>query len=193
MLAFSQNFLAIIKWCNCLPVSFFVYVLGCVSLICYFDNQIAIEMNDIIPLLQGSAEVVYTRRSDAFAALKRYNNVLLDGKPMRIEIVGSNAEMPVARVNVAGLNGRKKRTVVMTYVFLSSCCAWLVLVLVHIYLTYLAMVFMGHSTYPFFIGLWNERELAFILHERENALNVQIIAHLLVGISYRLLLDFFHP
>ncbi|XP_024029557.1 THO complex subunit 4D [Morus notabilis] len=63
----------------------------------------------------GSAEVVYTRRSDAFAALKRYNNVLLDGKPMKIEIVGANGEMPIsARVNVAGVNGRKKRTVVMT-------------------------------------------------------------------------------
>ncbi|XP_022635108.1 THO complex subunit 4D isoform X3 [Vigna radiata var. radiata] len=63
----------------------------------------------------GSAEVVYTRRSDAFAALKRYNNVLLDGKPMKIEIVGSNAELPVsARVNVTGVNGRRKRTVVMT-------------------------------------------------------------------------------
>ncbi|KAK7305693.1 hypothetical protein VNO77_43603 [Canavalia gladiata] len=62
----------------------------------------------------GSAEVVYTRRSDAFAALKRYNNVLLDGKPMKIEIVGSNAELPItARVNVTGVNGRKKRTVVM--------------------------------------------------------------------------------
>ncbi|XP_052729619.1 THO complex subunit 4D isoform X3 [Vigna angularis] len=65
----------------------------------------------------GSAEVVYTRRSDAFAALKRYNNVLLDGKPMKIEIVGSNAELPVsARVNVTGVNGRRKRTVVMTVV-----------------------------------------------------------------------------
>ncbi|KAF5457532.1 hypothetical protein F2P56_021629 [Juglans regia] len=63
----------------------------------------------------GSAEVVYTRRSDAVAALKRYNNVLLDGKPMRIEIVGANAEMPVsARVNVTGVNGRRRRTVVMT-------------------------------------------------------------------------------
>ncbi|KAF7831105.1 THO complex subunit 4D [Senna tora] len=63
----------------------------------------------------GSAEVVYTRRSDAFAALKRYNNVLLDGKPMKIEIVGANAELPVsARVNVSGLNGQRKRTVVMT-------------------------------------------------------------------------------
>ncbi|MED6115993.1 hypothetical protein PIB30_095932, partial [Stylosanthes scabra] len=64
----------------------------------------------------GTAEVVYTRRSDAFAALKRYNNVLLDGKPMKIEIVGANAELPItARVNVSGVNGRrKKRTVVMT-------------------------------------------------------------------------------
>ncbi|KAK7276235.1 hypothetical protein RIF29_17372 [Crotalaria pallida] len=63
----------------------------------------------------GSAEVVYTRRSDAFAALKRYNNVLLDGKPMKIEIVGANAELPVtARINVTGVNGQRKRTVVMT-------------------------------------------------------------------------------
>ncbi|KAI6670622.1 hypothetical protein NL676_005507 [Syzygium grande] len=63
----------------------------------------------------GSAEVVYTRRSDAFAALKRYNNVLLDGKPMKIEIVGANADIPVsARVNVTGVNGRRKRTVTMT-------------------------------------------------------------------------------
>ncbi|KAL1365378.1 hypothetical protein HN51_013414 [Arachis hypogaea] len=62
----------------------------------------------------GSAEVVYTRRSDAFAALKRYNNVLLDGKPMKIEIVGANAELPVtARVNVTEVNGQRKRTVVM--------------------------------------------------------------------------------
>ncbi|WJX38203.1 hypothetical protein P8452_25894 [Trifolium repens] len=63
----------------------------------------------------GSAEVVYNRRSDAFAALKRYNNVLLDGKPMKIEIVGTNSELPVtARVNVSAMNGQRKRTVVMT-------------------------------------------------------------------------------
>lgn len=73
----------------------------------------------------GSAEVVYNRRSDAFAALKRYNNVLLDGKPMKIEIVGTNSALPVsarvnaalpgtARVNVSAMNGQRKRTVVMT-------------------------------------------------------------------------------
>nr|TKS00925.1 hypothetical protein D5086_0000178210 [Populus alba] len=64
----------------------------------------------------GSAEVMYTRRSDAFAALKKYNNVLLDGKPMKIEIVGPNPAVPIsARMNVAGANGKKKRTVVTTH------------------------------------------------------------------------------
>lgn len=76
--------------------------------------------------MQGSAEVVYARRSDAIAALKRYNNVLLDGKPMKIEIIGTNLGLPTTpRVNVAGgPYGRGRRTVVMTYVgyhLLSLC------------------------------------------------------------------------
>ncbi|KAL1217895.1 THO complex subunit 4D [Cardamine amara subsp. amara] len=65
----------------------------------------------------GTAEVVYPRRSDAFQALKKYNNVLLDGRPMRLEILGGNiSEAPLAgrvNVNVTGLNGRLKRTVVI--------------------------------------------------------------------------------
>ncbi|XP_031107085.1 THO complex subunit 4D isoform X1 [Ipomoea triloba] len=61
----------------------------------------------------GSAEVVFARRTDAFQALKRYNNVQLDGRPMKIEIVGTNSQIPMlARVNVVGgTNGR--RTVIM--------------------------------------------------------------------------------
>ncbi|KAL8248878.1 hypothetical protein R6Q59_005746 [Mikania micrantha] len=61
----------------------------------------------------GTAEVMFARRSDAFQALKRYNNVQLDGKPMKIEIVGYKSEVPLApRVNVlGGVNGQ--RTVVM--------------------------------------------------------------------------------
>ncbi|GJX34185.1 RNA-directed DNA polymerase, eukaryota [Tanacetum coccineum] len=54
-------------------------------------------------VLQGSAEVLFSRRSDAFQALKRYNNVQLDGRPMMIEIEGSKSEIPIfALVNVVG-------------------------------------------------------------------------------------------
>ncbi|XP_027341834.1 THO complex subunit 4A-like [Abrus precatorius] len=39
---------------------------------------------------KGTAEVVFSRRADAVAAVKRYNNVQLDGKPMKVEILGTN-------------------------------------------------------------------------------------------------------
>ncbi|WOL01970.1 THO complex subunit 4A-like [Canna indica] len=45
---------------------------------------------------KGTAEVVFARRADAVAAVKRYNNVLLDGKPMKIEIIGTNIPAPPA-------------------------------------------------------------------------------------------------
>ncbi|KAK6926937.1 Chromatin target of PRMT1 protein, C-terminal, partial [Dillenia turbinata] len=45
---------------------------------------------------KGTAEVVFSRRADALAAVKRYNNVQLDGKPMKIEIVGTNIATLVA-------------------------------------------------------------------------------------------------
>lgn len=44
---------------------------------------------------KGTAEIVFSRRQDALAAVKRYNNVQLDGKPMKIEIVGLNLVAPV--------------------------------------------------------------------------------------------------
>jgi hypothetical protein len=68
---------------------------------------------------QGSAEVIFTRRSEAVAALKRYNNVRLDGKPMKIEVIGADLGMaaPSApRVSVVpGARGRGQREVVMMY------------------------------------------------------------------------------
>ncbi|KAG6432884.1 hypothetical protein SASPL_104474 [Salvia splendens] len=39
---------------------------------------------------KGTAGVVFSRRQDAMAAIKRYNNVQLDGKPMKLELVGTN-------------------------------------------------------------------------------------------------------
>lgn len=45
---------------------------------------------------KGTAEVVYSRRADGIAAVKRYNNVQLDGKPMKIEIIGTNVSAPAA-------------------------------------------------------------------------------------------------
>lgn len=51
---------------------------------------------------KGTAEIVFSRRQDAVTALKRYNNVQLDGKPMKIELVGTNISTPAAGRPPAG-------------------------------------------------------------------------------------------
>ncbi|XP_047065226.1 THO complex subunit 4D-like [Lolium rigidum] len=65
----------------------------------------------------GTAEVIFTRRSEAVQALKRYNNVRLDGKEMKIEVIGANlglAAVSAPRVSVVpGARGRGQREVVM--------------------------------------------------------------------------------
>ncbi|KAB2050489.1 hypothetical protein ES319_A13G250000v1 [Gossypium barbadense] len=51
---------------------------------------------------KGTADIVFTRRADALAAVKRYNNVELDEKPMKIEIVGTNIATPPAPLGANG-------------------------------------------------------------------------------------------
>uniref|UniRef100_A0A0A8YLY8 RRM domain-containing protein n=1 Tax=Arundo donax TaxID=35708 RepID=A0A0A8YLY8_ARUDO len=65
----------------------------------------------------GSAEVIFTRRSEALTALKRYNNVHLDGKAMKIEVIGADLGLSAAaapRISVVpGARGRGRREVIM--------------------------------------------------------------------------------
>ncbi|PHU09214.1 THO complex subunit 4B [Capsicum chinense] len=46
--------------------------------------------------IKETSEVVFSRRQDAIAGVKRLNNVQPDGKPMKIEIVGTNIVTPTA-------------------------------------------------------------------------------------------------
>lgn len=61
---------------------------------------------------KGTAEVVYSRRQDAVIALKRYNNVLLDGKPMKIELIGTNLMPSLARAMTAPSTSSRGRRIV---------------------------------------------------------------------------------
>jgi len=61
----------------------------------------------------GTAEVTFDRKSDAIKALKQYNGVPLDGRPMRIEIAGSERDMaaasqPLRRPMSGGVGGGRR-------------------------------------------------------------------------------------
>ncbi|KAJ4807627.1 THO complex subunit 4 [Rhynchospora pubera] len=63
---------------------------------------------------EGTAEVVFARHADALAAVKRYDGMLLDGKPIKIDIVGKHLKAPlplppvVAPLPYAGVLGNLK-------------------------------------------------------------------------------------
>jgi len=53
---------------------------------------------------KGTAEVVFVRHSDALSAIKKYNNMRLDGKPLQIELVGTSSPVvaPFRQNNLLG-------------------------------------------------------------------------------------------
>ncbi|XP_047175890.1 THO complex subunit 4B-like isoform X2 [Vigna umbellata] len=54
---------------------------------------------------KGTAEVVFMRHSDALSAIKKYNNMRLDGKPLQIELVGTSSSF-VSSLRQNSLLGR---------------------------------------------------------------------------------------
>lgn len=59
--------------------------------------------------LQGTAEVVFLHKTDALAAIKRYDNIRLDGKPLKIDFVGANILIPaVVQPTTNGMTGKAK-------------------------------------------------------------------------------------
>jgi len=43
---------------------------------------------------EGSGEITFARKADALTAISKYNGVEVDGKPVRLQIIGSNVSLP---------------------------------------------------------------------------------------------------
>ncbi|XP_027351468.1 THO complex subunit 4B-like [Abrus precatorius] len=64
---------------------------------------------------KGTAEVVFVRQSDALAAIRKYNNMRLDGKPLQIELVGTSLVNPtVVPLGQSSLLGKPNDDVIVS-------------------------------------------------------------------------------
>lgn len=79
---------------------------------------------------KGTAEVVFMRQSDALAAIKKYNNMRLDGKPLQIELVGTSLVTPapaVVPLSQNSLQGRLNHALVRCEIFILDLMSCIVL------------------------------------------------------------------
>jgi len=57
----------------------------------------------------GTAELLFEMRFDAIKALNQYNGVPLDGRPMRIRIIGAKVNDGIPNTNTSNTGGRGGR------------------------------------------------------------------------------------